>query len=239
MWGPLLALLLSVPCDSAAVSRLPAEKREAACTLLSTEPPERVAASSDLAAIYERPGFERARQRETGALAALLARIGAWFESMFESTEAETYSNTTRVLVLIAALAVAALSLWRIWRRSRRPAVTPVDPAHPVPLQLDPPVEHLGRAEAMLEREPRAALRESLLGLLSHLEQRRYARPDRVKTNRELTEELASRGAPTTLVEAVRPLFARYDTTFYALVDVEPRAARDFLDEVRRLVAAS
>ena len=49
------------------------------------------------------------------------------------------------------------------------------------------------------------AIREGLLSLLSTLERRRFARPDRVKTNRELADELAALAAePTTLFAQAR-----------------------------------
>ena len=87
--------------------------------------------------------------------------------------------------------------------------------------------------------DPRAAIREALLSLLSSLERKRYARPDRVKTNRELAAELPARGAPTELVTAVAPLFAWFDRSFYSLEAIAPEDARRFLDDVSRLTVES
>jgi hypothetical protein len=88
----------------------------------------------------------------------------------------------------------------------------------------------------MLGSAPREAIREALLCLLSSLERQRFARPDRVKTNRELAEELAGRGAPPALVSAVTSLFTWFDRAFYSLEAVPADEARRFLDDVRGLV---
>jgi hypothetical protein len=105
----------------------------------------------------------------------------------------------------------------------------------PAPLKLDVPSAHLERARAALAGDPRRAIREGLLALLSHLERERLARPDRVKTNRELAQELPARGASPALAETVARLLAWYDAAFYSLEPVAPDAARRFVDEVAGL----
>ncbi len=228
-----VALALSA-CEHPALASLPEPRRDAACELLSQPAPERVEVST-LPPIYERPGFERARQRNSGALQALMAQLRRWFEKFFESSGAETYSNLTRVLVLVLALVIGGgVTLRFLFRRRQR-----LIPGAPAPvsnaLQLDDPTAHLARAEALLGTAPREAIREALLSLLSSLERRRFARPDRVKTNRELTEELPTRGAPAELVQQVTSLFTWFDRAFYSLDTVPTPEARRFLDDVRKL----
>ena len=53
----------------------------------------------------------------------------------------------------------------------------------------------------MVEADPRGAIREGLFALLGALERRSLARPDRVRTNREMAEEVAQRGAAPELSE--------------------------------------
>lgn len=238
MIGLLLALALNANpgCEHPALSTLDDEAQVSACRLLAT--PESTAAldRSALEAIYSRRGFESARQRNTGAFQAFLAQLRVWFESLFESSVAETYSNVTRVLVLIVAIAVGtAVTLRFLGRRRRKALETTTREARAIALELDDPSVHRDRAQALLASDPRAAIREGLLSLLSSLERKRYARPDRVKTNRELAAELPARGAPTELVTAVAPLFAWFDRSFYSLEAIAPEDARRFLDDVSRL----
>ncbi len=188
---------------------------------------------SDLSAIYERPGFERARERNSGAFAALMAQARAWFFSLFETRGAQTYSNVTRIAVLAAAVLLGAIALLR--RRARKKAVLPPAPPSPAALVLDEPVVHRERAEALVANDPRGAIREGLLSLLAVLERRRLARPERTRTNRELAAELPRNGAPPELVQKVTPLFAWFDHAFYSLSAVTPAEARRFLDEVKAL----
>jgi hypothetical protein len=108
-------------------------------------------------------------------------------------------------------------------------------PELPAPLRLDPPGDHLRRAQAALESDPREAIREGLLGLLSCLERRRLARPDRVKTNGEIVLELPVRGAPPELVAKVGPVVRWYDRTFYSLAPVPRQEASAFLKSVHGL----
>ncbi|MDP2272099.1 MAG: DUF4129 domain-containing protein [Archangium sp.] len=230
-----VALSLSATCEHPALAMLPEDRQEAACELLAQPAPEKLEHST-LAPIYERPGFERARLRNTGALQALMAQLRNWFESLFESSGAEAYSNVTRVVVLVLALVIGGGVTLRLLNRRRAKVLAP-ERAGTVAaaLVLDDPATHLLRAEALLGSAPREAIREALLSLLSSLERKRFARPDRVKTNRELTEELPTRGAPPELIGRVTPLFAWFDRAFYSLEAVPPADARRFLDDVRAL----
>ena len=228
-----VALALSI-CEHPGLATLPEPQQEAACELLAQPAPERVAVGT-LSSIYERPGFERARQRNSGALQSFMAQVLRWFEKLFESSGAETYSNITRVLVLILALVIGGGVTLRFLARRRQgvPTITRA-PARNA-LTLDDPTAHLARAESLLGSAPREAIREALLSLLSSLERRRFARPDRVKTNRELADELPARGAPADLVQQVTPLFTWFDRAFYSLDAVPAPEARRFLDDVRKL----
>lgn len=229
-----VALTLSATCEHPALAMLPEDRQEAACELLGQPVPEKLEVST-LTPIYQRPGFERARQRNSGSLQALMAQLRHWFESLFESSGAEAYSNVTRVVVLVLALVVGGGVTLRLINRRRAKVVTQERAAGAPALVLDDPATHLSRAEAMLGTAPREAIREALLSLLSSLERQRFARPDRVKTNRELTQELPTRGAPAELIGRVTPLLAWFDDAFYSLEVVPPADARRFLDDVRAL----
>ena len=229
----LVALLLAAPCEHPAVGALSAERQASACALLAQPAPAPVDRAA-LEAVYQRLGFEHARDRNSGALQALLAQLRAWLESLFETSGAQTYSNVTRAVVLfLAVLAGLALALRFAARRRAKAAASPQHRA--APLVLDAPAAHLARARAALANDPRGAIREGLLALLSHLERARLARPDRVKTNRELARELPARGAPPALSETVARLVGWYDLAFYSLEPVPPDAARRFVDEVTDL----
>ena len=169
-----VALTLST-CEHPGLATLPTSQQGAACELLARPPPERIELTT-LRAIYERPGFERARQRNSGALQSLMAQLTRWFEKLFESSGAETYSNITRVLVLILALVIGGGVTLRFLARRRGQALAPVRAPSSTALELDDPTEHLARAEALLGNSPREAIREALLSLLSSLERRRFAR---------------------------------------------------------------
>lgn len=184
--------------------------------------------------IYQRPEFSRARLRNQGALEQLMRRLKAWFDAFFESRGAEKYSEVTRFLVLFGAALLAGWALVRLLGRRRGPAA-PAAPEDAQALHLDDPKVHLQRARAALAADPRGALREGLLALLSSLEQQRFARPDRVKTNRELAQELPQRGAPAELTRTVERLLGWYDAAFYSLGAVDAADAGRFLDDVERL----
>ncbi len=188
-----------------------------------------------LEAVYAQPGFERARLRNTGALEQLMRRLKAWFDAFFESRGAETYSVITRFLVLLAAALLAGWAAVRLLGRKQGPAPPAAAVEVEARLPLDDPRAHLQRARAQLASDPRGALREGLLALLSTLERQRLARPDRVKTNRELARELPTRGAAPELSQTVERLLGGYDRAFYSLSPVDPAEAGRFLDEVERL----
>lgn len=230
----LLALLVAAPCEHPALGTLSPERQAAACQLLA-EPAGAVADRGALEAVYRRDGFEHARERTAGALQAYLAQLRAWLERLFETSGAETYSNVTRVVVLFLAALVGLFAVVRFAARRRRQRVAAAAVVGAAPLVLDAPAAHLERARAALAGDPRLAIREGLLALLSHLERERLARPDRVKTNRELAKELPARGASPGLSETVARLLAWYDGAFYSLEPVPPDAARRFVDEVAGL----
>lgn len=235
MSGLVLLVLLAAPCADLRVEALPAEQQAAACALL-TSPRVEGLDPSTLAPLYERPGFERARLRNSGAWKALIAQLQRWFEQLAQTTGAQTYSNLTRVLVLVLALVIGGGALLRLLARRRQGDRPPAPPAPAArALQLDEPATHLARAQGLLAAQPREAIREASLALLSSLERQRLARPDRVKTNRELLAELPGRGAPAELVARVAPLLAWFDRAFYSLEQVADADARRFVDDVQAL----
>ena len=185
--------------------------------------------------IYQRPEFARARLRNQGTLEQLWRRFVSWFNAFFESRGAERYSDVTRFLVLFAAALVAGWVVLRLLARRGTQALPAALTPDAMALHLDDPAAHLRRGRSAVSSDPRAALREGLLALLSTLERRRLARPDRVKTNRELAGELPARGAPPELTKTVEQLLGWYDRTFYALVPVASADAARFLDDVERL----
>ena len=190
-----------------------------------------------LQAILDRPEFARARERHGDALKRLMREVTAWLEGLFESREAQGFAVATRAVMLGLAL---ALLLWGMLKlRARRGKSTPrtatATTSDAEPLVLDSPGEHLRRARAALTTDGREAIREGLLSLLSALEERRLARPDRVRTNRELAAELPGRGAPAPLVREVERLMDWYDRAFYSLAPVASDEAARFVTEVETL----
>jgi len=179
-----------------------------------------------LQAILDRSEFNQARHRGGDAFKRWMRRLRQWFDDLFGTRQAESYSEVTRTVVLALALAgvVGAFLRVRLRRRLTRASGTN-EPVSPTALKLDSPREHLTRGQVALAGDPREAIREGLLGLLSGLERRRWARPDRVKTNRELAEELPTRGAPAELTARVTELLRWYDRTFYSLEPVPPAEA--------------
>ncbi len=198
-----------------------------------------VSAPDRLRAILDRPEFSQARKRNTDLLQRLLRQIDAWLSGFFQSRGAQSFAVVTRAVMLGLALAVV---LWGIlwFRRWRRPSAPQprVSMGAAAPLALDSPREHLQRARESLASDPREAIRQGLLALLSTLEERKLARPDRVKTNRELAAELPGRGAPGPLVHEVERLVRWYDRTFYSLSPVPPEEAASFVADVERLHAS-
>nr|WP_211194004.1 DUF4129 domain-containing protein [Pyxidicoccus fallax] len=205
---------------------LQAEAERTASEALPPSEPER------LRAILDRPEFSRARQRHGDLLKRLMRELESWLEGLFESSGAQGFAVATRALILGLALAVV---LWGVLtlsaRRRRKATAVSAAPLANAPLVLDSPGEHLRRAREALTTDAREAIREGLLGMLSALEQRRLARPDRVKTNRELAAELPGRGAPAPVVSEVERLVGWYDRAFYSLAPVPA-------DEAARFVAA-
>ncbi len=193
-----------------------------------------------LRAILDRPEFNQARRRNTDLLQQLMRQLDSWLDGFFQSRSAQSFAVATRAVVLGLALAVV---LWvglrlRRWRSAPKGS-TPGAVGASAPLALDSPAEHLGRARQTLSLDPREAIRQGLLALLSTLEERRLARPDRVKTNRELAAELPGRGAPAPLTQEVERLVRWYDCTFYSLSPVPPEEAARFVEDVARLHASS
>ncbi|WP_233602048.1 DUF4129 domain-containing protein, partial [Corallococcus sp. CA047B] len=214
---------------------------EAVCKLEAgqqqADAPEVASDPERLRAILDRPEFARARQRNSDVLTRLLRELETWLEGLFESRGAQGFAVATRALMLGVALAVVLFGVLRVrWRRSRKVAVAPGAEGAAQPLELDTPGEHLGRARTALETEDaREAIREGLLGLLSTLEQRKLARPDRVKTNRELAAELPTRGAPARVTGEVERLVGWYDQAFYSLEPVPRDEAARFVEAVEQL----
>ncbi len=176
--------------------------------------------------------------RNSEAWQQLLQRLRDWFFGLLETSGVSRFSAVTRVAVLVLGLAAAIAAALRLanalsGRRSRR-ARGPLG-STPEPLKLDDPREHLARAGRL--SDPRERLREALLALLSTLERARLARPDRVKTNRELAAELPTRGAPPELTRQVGGLLDRYDREFYSLRPVPSEEAERFLGEVSTIHA--
>ncbi len=228
-----MSLVLALVISACPVGdELPAEQRDAACAI-----DDRFQAASEvdgLAAIYERPEFRNARASQASDL---LKRLQRWLETVFETSEAETYSNLTRVLVLLlAAFVVIAVSVRFVGRRVRAKTMGNVQ-ASSTALELADPSVHLARAKALLGTDARAGAREGLLAMLAALERKRLARPDRVKTNRELTKELPQRGAPPELVEAVSAQLSWFDRAWYSLEPIDTSSATAFLERATDVVA--
>lgn len=199
------------------------------------EHPTRAYAAPDakrLGAILARPEFDQAKDKRADWLKGWLRTVWDWLSGLLDSRGAGRFASGTRALVLGIAAGVVALGAWRVLRLRRGPKRTAPGAMAAAPLRLDPPEDHLRRAQAALESAPREAIREGLLALLSTLERRRLARPDRVKTNGEIVSELSTRGAPAELVAQISPVMRWYDQTFYSLSPVASAEARGFLASV-------
>lgn len=193
-----------------------------------------------LRAILDRPEFAQARRRNTDLLQRLMRQLDAWLDGFFQSQGAQSFAVATRAIVLGLALAVALWAVLRLRRwRQAAPAPSPEASGESAALALESPAEHLRRARERLASDSREAIRQGLLALLSSLEERQLARPDRVKTNRELAAELPSRGAPAPLAQEVERLVRWYDRTFYSLSPVPTEEASRFLEDVERLHASA
>lgn len=193
-----------------------------------------------LRAILDRPEFSQARRRNTDLVQRLIRQVDAWLSGFFQSRGAQSFATATRAVMLGLALAVVLWAVLRFqrWRRSSTMSRTGPAKGAEAPLALDSPGEHLRRARETLASNTREAIRQGLLALLSTLEQRQLARPDRVKTNRELAAELPGRGAPPPVVQEVERLVRWYDRTFYSLSPVPLDEAASFVADVERLHAS-
>jgi hypothetical protein len=220
-----------------------ASRQEALCAALAAPPApapagQRPVNRARLKEILARPEFAHARAQDTDALGRFIARLQAWLDALFESTGAQRFAQGTRVVVLALAVAVVGGVVLRVLavRHRRRGERGPAGPARGAEaLELQAPGEHLRRAREALSAEPREALRQGLLALLSSLERQRLARPDRVRTNREVAADLPRRGAPPELTAAVSALVGFYDRTFYSLQPPAPAEAARFVEEVAAL----
>jgi uncharacterized protein DUF4129 len=219
-----------------AVARLRAACDFQEATARSQEPVP-VSTPERLRAILDRPEFSQARRRNTDLVQRLIRQIDAWLNGFFQSRGAQSFATATRAVMLGLALAVVlwAALRFRRWRHTSSTARVEHDTGANAPLALDSPGEHLRRARETLASDTREAIRQGLLALLSTLEERQLARPDRVKTNRELAAELPGRGAPPPLAQEVERLVRWYDRTFYSLAPVPPSEAASFVADVERL----
>lgn len=229
--------------EPTARAKTAARRIQAACTQLevaqgTTEPLPRTDPAR-LQDILSRPEFAQARQRQGDVVQRLLRMVLNWLEELLQTREAQGFATSTRTVVLVLGFAVVLFAVLRLrhWRKgpARRGAGTRADTGTEAALRLDSPGEHLARARTALGTQPREAIREALLALLSSLEAKRLARPDRVKTNRELVGELPGRGASTQLTGEVERLVRWYDRAFYSLEPVPADDAARFVAEVERL----
>lgn len=235
IWAVAAAALAAAPCPEADEETPPAAA-QSICALAAREAQAATADRQKLEEIFSRDRFARARQSGQGSLRALLDRFWTWLTSFFESSGAQSFSQVTRFVVLTLAAvlaAVGALRLFGRWTWRQRPL--PEAPEQDSGLELQSPAEHLALARAALSRAPREAIRQGLLALLSALEDARLARPDRVRTNRELVAELPARGADPALVQRISPLMRWYDGAFYSLEPVPADGAGRFVDDVEKL----
>ncbi|MBE2253685.1 MAG: DUF4129 domain-containing protein [Myxococcus sp.] len=227
-----LLLVLGAGCPAAEGRELSPEQEATLCALPTTVAQGAVSPEA-LGAIYARPEFSRAHGGQSGDL---LKRLKAWLEKVFETSGAETYSNLTRVVVLLlAAFVVIAVVVRLSGRRRAKQAAVEATPSLALPL-ADPSV-HLERARALAAQRPRDGAREGLLAILAALEQQRLARPDRVKTNRELARELPGRGAPKELVDAITAQLTWFDRAWYSLEPLDAARVHQFLDAAAALVS--
>jgi len=185
--------------------------------------------------ILDRAEFAGARVRSHDWLTRAVEWLKEWLDSFFQSSGVLGFAQGTRAAVLAMAIALALAGLMRVLRVRRPSRAIAAIPTGEAPLRLEAPAVHLATAQAALASDPREAIRQGLLCLLSWLERRRLARPDRAKTNRELAEELPARGASSDLSSAVRGLMRWYDAAFYSLSPVQRGEAHDFLERIAHL----
>ncbi|MDP1918432.1 MAG: DUF4129 domain-containing protein [Myxococcales bacterium] len=232
--SPLLVIaLLAAPCPEAEGSSLSTEQQVTLCALVQPGGQGSTGPSREaLGELYSRPVFLKAHSGQAGDL---LKRLKAWLETVFETSEAETYSNLTRVFVLVLAAFVVVATVARLAGR-RLAKRTKTQTPERQELELADPSHHLARARGLAPSDARAAAREGLLAILAALERQRLARPDRVKTNRELARELPERGASPELVTAVTTQLTWFDRAWYSLEPLDAARVNAFLDEASALV---
>lgn len=233
--SPLLVIaILAAPCPEAEGSSLSTEQQVTLCALVRRPhaQPSTGPSVEALGELYTRPAFLKAH---SGQAADVLKRLKAWLETVFETSEAETYSNLTRVFVLVLAAFVVVATVARLAGR-RLAKRTKMQTPERRELELADPSQHLARARALASGDARAAAREGLLAILTALERQRLARPDRVKTNRELARELPERGASPELVVAVTTQLTWFDRAWYSLEPLDAARVNAFLDEASALV---
>jgi hypothetical protein len=215
------------------------QRMRGACASLDAAREEQALPGSNrerLRDILSRPEFAQARQRQGDLAQRLMRLVREWLEELLQTRGAQSFATGTRTAVLALSVALVLFVVLRLrsWRRGPVRGGSKAAPSAAA-LALDSPGEHLGRARAALSSQPREAIREGLLALLSALEARKLARPDRVKTNRELVAELPGRGAPPQITQEVERLVRWYDRTFYSLTPVPAEDAARFVEEVERL----
>ncbi|MBX7116453.1 MAG: hypothetical protein K1X64_19165 [Myxococcaceae bacterium] len=228
----LLALAVSADCDSPLTQGLNEAQRGTVCATLTRPAAPATVDRSALENIYARERFQTARDRNSGLMERFGQRFFEWLGGLFETSGAARYANSTRFIVLFLAALAVVVGVLRGWNQRRQRSTTlhhAEEKSNPAPLLLASPATHIARARSLLATDARAALREGLFALLSHLESERWARPDRVKTNQEVSQELATRGAPDELTHSVSELMRRYDDLFYSLEPVPTQAATDFI----------
>ena len=232
----LSTLLAVAPCTHPQLDTVPEERQRAACALLAQRPPPPSSLSREtLLALYAQPQFERARDRDSGALAEALRRALDWLKVLFETRAAERYSEWGRVAVLtlgaLASLGFLARAAGR--RRARLKGSPSSRGASRSPALAD----RLHEAQALLPETPREAMRAGLLSLLSSLEAAGLARADRAQTNREVAQQLAHRGATLELSQSLGRLLVAFDRAFYSLAPISVEEARRFVEEIAQLTA--
>jgi hypothetical protein len=228
----LLTLVLHSTCPSALE---PEERAQAACDLLAQQKRAPAPDRALLLALLEEPEFSRARNRNSNALMILWKRFWTWLQELLETKQASEFAQVAPYIVLAVAFIGVLFGVLQL-RRRKKPGRTAAKTPGAAPLALEAPDAHLARARTLLGTSPREAIREGLLALLSSLERKRLARPDRVKTNRELCAELPQRGAPEPLVREVGARLSWYDRTFYSLAAVDAGEARAFVEGVATLL---
>jgi hypothetical protein len=196
-----------------------------------SSPPPEPASHERLASILQGPEFSEARDRPSTLLQRALVLLQEMLLELFQSRSTQRFAESTRTIVLLLFAVLAGMGLLRLIRhRNLRRRATEGAPRGVERLPLESPQSHLQRARAATH--PREGLRQALLALLSSLEKHQFARPDRVKTNREIAGELSARGAPEPLASAARGLLGIYDRAYYSLEPITAERAGDFIHQV-------